>query len=260
MGVTIRVYDVGDSEEGQHEFWERLDNSNISVMAGIELRADGRRVGRVVEGAGVHDDRRLRDRGGSRTTSATCCARACSSIKVWAIGSEMNGVWNNWLGPAGGQECPRSSSASSATTSPSSTRRSTTSAPSSSTARAAAPFPPPPPARPPPDRAAPPPAVWEAAPPSSPVPLPGKFGNSLTDACGTAGAPADCAPKTSLPTESSSPPSTATTPTPVEGVVPIGQLRGDRGRRTPGRSSTSAAWGALELPAVGRDHRGPRNI
>ena len=38
MGVnTIRVYDVGDSEEGQHEFWERLDNSNISVMAGIEL-------------------------------------------------------------------------------------------------------------------------------------------------------------------------------------------------------------------------------
>ena len=38
MGVNaIRVYDVGDSEAGQVEFWERLDRSNISVMAGIEL-------------------------------------------------------------------------------------------------------------------------------------------------------------------------------------------------------------------------------
>ena len=36
------------------------------------------------------------------------------------------------------------------------------------------------------------------------MPLPDKFGNGyVTDPCGAADAPADCAPKTSLPTESS---------------------------------------------------------
>ena len=109
MGVnTIRVYDVGDSEEGQHEFWERLDNSNISVMAGIELHVPtGGGWGEWWKEPGymMIADSEIKERI-KNDIRHLLRTHNHSSIKVWAIGNEMNGVWNNWLGPAGGQECP----------------------------------------------------------------------------------------------------------------------------------------------------------
>ena len=106
MGVnTIRVYDVGDSEEGQHEFWERLDNSNISVMAGIELHVPtGGGWGEWWKEPGymMIADSEIKERI-KNDIRHLLRTHNHSSIKVWAIGNEMNGVWNNWLGPAGGQ-------------------------------------------------------------------------------------------------------------------------------------------------------------
>ena len=89
MGANaVRVYGVQKNYNYHGELWDMLHAANITVMAGFDI------YGQFLADRGVMERVKYELR-------ETLRANHHPAIGMWAIGNELNGAWNGWVGDPG---------------------------------------------------------------------------------------------------------------------------------------------------------------
>ena len=89
MGANaVRVYGVQKNYNYHGELWDMLHAANITVMAGFDI------YGQFLADRGVMERVKYELR-------ETLKANHHPAIGMWAIGNELNGAWNGWVGDPG---------------------------------------------------------------------------------------------------------------------------------------------------------------